>query len=309
MQPFLLLLLLAYSVTSTFASAVPSNIWGRDVAMKSYRVIPVDPTNTANIESRLNQFHGDSNVVTHDTIEKSREFSRRDTQLYNALAVKGSDVNETETFLRTKVQEPDKILQHKEPGEEVTGWWWLMLDTGALEEVKEHKGIVNVEIMKKIEFDGSLPSTDASSSATENHPIPEGPPHARRASDTFSYTARANKTSNVEDTERFLLTRVSHGITPGRFKRDGTIVGWYNLELSDAAAKEVQEYEGILSETFRRQRKIVPFRALDLPRPSATLDLYNHELHKKNDEIFRRASGWEKQRKADKALVVDSQYQ
>jgi hypothetical protein len=33
--------------------------------MISYTITPVDSTNTANIESRLNQYHGDSNIVTN----------------------------------------------------------------------------------------------------------------------------------------------------------------------------------------------------------------------------------------------------
>jgi hypothetical protein len=220
MQPFLLLLLLAYSVTSTFTSAVSPNILGRDVAMTSYTIASVDSANTANIESRLNQYHGDSNIVTnrqdgrivswtftssnqdvvsffesiegvqsvythsapertprdelatpdqsesletstHEAIQNSRELSRRDTQLYNALAVEGSDFNETEAFLRTKVQEPDKIQQHKLRGsKEVTGWWWLVLDADAVEEVKKHKGIVDLEVMKMMTFDRSLAAAD-----------------------------------------------------------------------------------------------------------------------------------------------------
>jgi hypothetical protein len=44
---------------------VSPNILGRGVAMISYTITPVDSTNTANIESRLNQYHGDSNIVTN----------------------------------------------------------------------------------------------------------------------------------------------------------------------------------------------------------------------------------------------------
>jgi hypothetical protein len=312
MQPFLLLLLLAYSVTPTFTSAVSPNIVDRGDTRTSYTVMPADSANTASIETQLHMAYGDTNAVTH---QKTETLPKRSTQIYNALAVHGSDVKEVEAFLRTKVGIPSRILQHKTSDEEVTGWSWLVLAAGALEEVEAHKGIGDVELMKIGEFFGSPVSNSSFQplgvvDPGESHPTPQPPLHARSSPDDLPYRAFANKSSDAKETDIFLRSKVVPPFVPERFTdKDGNIVGWYNLVLDDAAAKEVSEYKGIRSDTFKRSKRNIPFRALETLRLSEKRRSDGYELAEGIGGILPRATEWEKQAGADKALIMDSQYQ
>jgi hypothetical protein len=78
--------------------------------------------------------------------------------------------------------------------------------------------------------------------------------------DTQRYRALANETSDPQSTGKYLNSKVRPGHTPGQIKEDdGTIVGWYNLVLDAEAAKEMKDHEGIDSDTFRVQDRVVKF--------------------------------------------------
>jgi hypothetical protein len=107
--------------------------------------------------------------------------------------------------------------------------------------------------------------------------------------DVLKYIASARVSSNIEDTEGFLNSRVQGGTGYRRILDDDgtTILGWAGLALDDEAAKAVEEYNGIEYplgvEAYTHKRVL----------PSA---------------LSARAETWVKQEKADKALVMDSQF-
>lgn len=69
---------------------------------------------------------------------------------------------------------------------------------------------------------------------------------ARR--DVRTYTAVANKTTNVEDLEKFVKSKIQPGqegaINP--LILNGKTFGWANLALDDAAKEEIANHEGVL---------------------------------------------------------------
>lgn len=66
--------------------------------------------------------------------------------------------------------------------------------------------------------------------------------------DVRSYTAVANESTNVEDLEKFVKSKIQPG-QEGAIKpltRDGKTFAWANLALDDAAKEEIAIHEGVL---------------------------------------------------------------
>jgi hypothetical protein len=227
--------------------------------------------------------------------ERSR-LEARDVQLYHARATKDSDVQKTEEFLKSKIQSGTIILQHVNKGV-VSGWYNLALDPEAKNAVEEYKGIEHVDLMEEWERYEALSTTDGSPGETEHTEL------VRR--DVEIYAALATNTSDTQDTEEFLKSKVQTGHIIFQIKRDNEVKGWYNLVLDAAAYKEVQAHEGI--EAIKVDGKLEPFRALPgnncFPMPCKASRTFG-----KKRVLSSRDLRWEKQAKADKALVMDSQY-
>lgn len=283
---------------------------------------------------------------THETIEKTSTFSKRLIQLYNALAVKGSDVNETEAFLRTKVSEPDKILQYNRPGEEVTGWWWLLLDAAALDEVKAHKGIVDVEVMKNMEDYGSLPPADASSSSgLKRHVLADEHTLTQRAEDQEKQEEIVDNTDVTDPLATDHASATENQPSPGPEhidlgRRDAQVFSCLAKAGTNATKTEDflknQIKQGSKYYHFTRDGKIIGWwdLVLDDTARKAVENYKDIRFFKEGGKklkdfralparnqpssviydapgktaLSRRSGTWIKQQNSDRALVMDSQY-
>ncbi|KAF2850900.1 hypothetical protein T440DRAFT_529503 [Plenodomus tracheiphilus IPT5] len=112
--------------------------------------------------------------------------------------------------------------------------------------------------------------------------------------DVRLYTAVATNSTNVEDLEKFVKSKIQPGqggaINP--LTLNGKTFGWANLALDDAAKEEIANHEGVLG--IRE-----------------SLEVRNNQALPRSDwlqKLTRRAGKWLKQEDADLALVVDSQY-
>jgi hypothetical protein len=236
----------------------------------------------------------------------------QDTELYGALAADNTDVAKTEEFLSSKVQNPDHIL-HYSWGGVVHGWYNLKLDSVTAKEVEAYEGIKAMRVPKTLaDFTASannmVPSKHRS---TENLSDPEFQHKALIRRDDFDvYQAIADNTTDPQITEDFLKSKVQQGRSVQRLTRhwkDNSIIGWSALYLDPAALKEVQAHDGIKS--IKLEGKLVDFRALSIRDTSQYRAHVTHMQIKEDVSLSRRASEWTKQNKADKALVMNSQYQ
>jgi hypothetical protein len=117
--------------------------------------------------------------------------------------------------------------------------------------------------------------------------------------------ARAKNTSDVQETETFLESKIQKGTSLLHHRNDGKVTGWHGLMLDDQAKSEVEKYEGI--ESIMREGKLVAFRAL--PDGDQSCDPYEaHGTLSRRALLSQRDGKWEKQTNADEALRMDSQY-
>ena len=127
---------------------------------------------------------------------------------------------------------------------------------------------------------------------------------ARR--DTVKYMASANESSDAQKTEEFLKTMVQSNTKFYQFlDDDGTILGWGDLALDSDAQKAVEDYEGIegpLAIDEVEEDRVLPTRGW------SQFSHTRSESFENGKTLFARAGTWQKQEKADKALVMDSQY-
>jgi hypothetical protein len=230
---------------------------------------------------------------------------RRDVGTYVAIATDDSNVEKTEEFLRSQIV-PGTDLHHIERGGKMIGWSDLVLEPDAKRVVVNYReGIARVML--------SSPGAPQNVPPAQNR-VPSDPSYARRATGNMDvYQALANKTSDSQITDKYLKSKVQPSQPIGQLKKgDGTIVGWYNLVLDPGSAKEVKEHEGIDSTTFQLEDELVHFRALTSHDSSEiwgpTVGAPAPVPVKAPRRIYPRATKWEKQAGADKALVMDSQY-
>jgi len=123
--------------------------------------------------------------------------------------------------------------------------------------------------------------------------------------DIQNYTALANLTEDVQKTEEFLKSKVQSGTKIASMKNGDKLVGWWQLSLAPDAFKAVKDYVGIkairATEEGRNFRVLPPDDQGNLPRQAG-------EEPVDEQALSRRAEQWEKQKDADKALNMDSQF-
>jgi hypothetical protein len=227
------------------------------------------------------------------------ELTTRDIKWYTVMATNDSDVKKTEDFLKSKVQSGTEIFQHSWGGV-VSGWFNAALDADAKKEVEGHEGVKRVKMMREFEF------FDQPSIEKESQPEPEHKELLRR--DVEIYMALANTSVDTSKTEAFLQSKVQQNIRslyPLKDENDA-VVGWVHLALDAAAKEEVQNHEGIRD--IQVGKKLVDFRALSTRGWMPSKRHITHETIERDHALHPRAEKWAKQRKADKALVMDSQY-
>jgi hypothetical protein len=81
--------------------------------------------------------------------EKRSDVAAQDTQHYGASAADDTNITETEEFLRSKVKNPEDILQHSRK-DVVYGWYNLELDAETKEEVEAYRGIKAMRLSKML---------------------------------------------------------------------------------------------------------------------------------------------------------------
>jgi hypothetical protein len=213
---------------------------------------------------------------------------------YVVTPVDSSDALKTEALLKDQYGDTSVTTNRKD---DITISWSitssndeLAASIGALE------GVRTVEKQDK----GSLPTHDV-------QPL-ESRQDDTAVKDVQLYTTLANKTANPQETENFLKSKVLNSKPFYKIDDwDGSVLGWYSLALDEAALKAVKEYEGISH--IRPQSKIVDFRALDVRQESPVNTFAERSIIEKVKALFSRSDGWEKQEDADKALVMDSQFE
>jgi hypothetical protein len=124
------------------------------------------------------------------------------------------------------------------------------------------------------------------------------------AQDTEYYGASAADNTKVTETEEFLRSKVKNPNGILHHSWESVVHGWYNLELDPETKKEVEAHEGI--KTMRIPKILAEFIA-----PPATYwsQRRTTTAQKGENTLDQRANAWRLQKGADRALVMDSQYQ
>jgi hypothetical protein len=297
--------------------------------MARYIVTPANSTNTTTTENMLKSMFGEANIVTSRrqdeitfwaitssseeiiassirALEGVRQVERQDlasraeavsTDIgrYAAQPKESADDEKTGDFLKSKIQPGTLMVTVAQQDGEVMVWYNVVLSPEAKEEVEKYEGIERLIPLPDV--------APGSASATNDHPQPKAKRSDIVARDTQHYGALARDNTNVTKTEEFLKTKVKNPDDILHHSRRDVIYGWYNLELDSETRKEVEAYEGI--KTVRLTTMLTDFIA-----PPVTYWSQRYETAAKQDKsaLFRRASTWELQKGADKALVMDSQY-
>jgi hypothetical protein len=131
---------------------------------------------------------------------------------------------------------------------------------------------------------------------------PEQNPLEKR--DFDRYLVFPNGTSDEQKTEDFLKTKNQHDMTIYQWRHHGKLMAWYNIVLTAEAKEEVEKHEGI--EYVRIEPEINFNRAL--PVSANIMPLIPTVPTPSDSSLHRRSGTWMKQEKADKALIMDSQF-
>jgi hypothetical protein len=123
-----------------------------------------------------------------------------------------------------------------------------------------------------------------------------------------TYTALANTSFDWHKTEEFLKTKIPKDMplfAIPDLDDDKIVYGWYALPLDAEGKAAVENHEGIQSvdpSTFFQDFRAVPVS--DQLQSNQEID----QAFSKNTVLATRDGKWEKQEKADTALVMDSQW-
>jgi hypothetical protein len=213
---------------------------------------------------------------------------------YIVTPVDSSDALKTEALLKDQYSDTSVTTNRKD---DITISWSIASSDGELAAaIGALEGVRTVEKQDK----GSLPTDDV-------QPLePRKDGLFRR--DVQKFEALANKQVDPQETEAFLKSKVLNGHPVMQLTaRDDSVVGWFNLALDPDAKKTVEDHKGV--SIIRPARKIVDFRALDVRQESPVNTYTEHGFTRKSKALFPRANEWVKQEKADKALVMDSQFE
>jgi hypothetical protein len=257
----------------------------------------------------------------HDPRSQDRHtLQARDAGRYMVAPKEGADAQKTEEYLKTQIQ-PDTRIQTVMAHGAILAWFNVWLSPEAKQAVENHEGVDEVSddseisrhndedtLPSEVEYNAHLPRTTVQHGDLSSQQAREE--LDRRDGEFKRYQAFANETVDIGKTEEFLKTKVQKGKTvqPMLRWRDKKLIGWTNIVLDAAALKEVQDHEGIKSITM--EQKIAPLRATP---PHKAYQSQDHTttmtgLLGKMWKLARRGLKWVKQSKADKALVMNSQY-
>jgi hypothetical protein len=141
--------------------------------------------------------------------EKRSDVAARDTQHYGALAADDTNITETEEFLRSKVKNPEDILQHSRK-DVVYGWYNLELDAETKKDVETYGGIKAMRLSKTLaEFMAPIDNDSSQPDAKRSETVVQ---------DTQLYNATAKASSDTKKTEEFLKTKIK---SPDRIYQQG----------------------------------------------------------------------------------------
>jgi hypothetical protein len=122
--------------------------------------------------------------------------------------------------------------------------------------------------------------------------------------DVQRYIAIAKTNSDLQETEKFLKSKLQKDSSLLDFRANNKTIGWHGFMLDHEAFLEVKKYEGI--EAIEIDGKLVEFRAL--PHEDRSLNSYDDLEMLGKTTLSRRDGKWERQVNADQALRMDSQY-
>lgn len=255
------------------ASDLPPDIMARSAGITTYTVTAVNRANTYETETLLKGTYGESNVVTE-----------RYNGIFMAWKVTSSDgqlAGDIEALSGVQKVESDRVPHDQ-----------------------DRKGAPPSEVENNAHLPRSTVQQGDLSSQSAREELD------RRDGEFERYQAFANETVDIGKTEEFLKTKVQKGRTvqPMLRWRDKKLIGWTNIVLDAAALKEVQDHEGI--ESITMEQKIAPFRATPPYKAHQSQEdtTMTTGLLGKMWKLVRRGLKWVKQSKADKALVMNSQY-
>lgn len=234
------------------------------------------------------------------------ELDRRDAPPYwTCLAKEGSNVTKTEEFLAGKVKPGSNFNHFFDTDGKVSGWWHLVLDDEAKKAVESYEDIFYFTPGgKKAEFYGDSDNINEDSpSDKRSSPEADGPNLVAR--DVQFYNARAKNDTDTKKTEEFLKKKVQPNNPIFQHEWDGVVSGWFNLALDADAKKEVEGHEGIQNVKLMPQLEF--FRSVSTQHWSPEF-LKTEDSLKDKRTLHTRAENWRRQNRADKALVMDSQY-
>jgi hypothetical protein len=214
---------------------------------------------------------------------------------YVVTPVDSSDALKTEALLKDRYGD-SSVTRNRKDDTNIS--WSITSSDGELAAaIGALEGVRTVEKQDK----GSLPTDNVQPmQPRKDEPKPQ---------EEITFIAMANKAVNTQETEDFLKSKVRNGKRFYQLKdhKDRSVVGWYSLYLDEDAKKAVEGHGGIRH--MRRERKIVEFRALDVHQESYTNTYTERGNIEKSKVLLPRSDGWVKQVNAEKALVMDSQFE
>lgn len=218
---------------------------------------------------------------------------------YTVTAVDRADTYKTEALLRSTYGHTNVVTERHNGI--FMSWIVTSPDSQLNDAIKALSGVQNV-VSKHENRDDNRHELQIRGESASAIPTPE----ELKPRDDPWYSCLANDT-DVQKTEEFLKSKVKPGSQFYTMQNRDEVIGWWRLYLDDDAKKAVEAYEGV--RYFKRDgNRVEDFRAL--PRDSQPLSKFEIRALATEEHVLGRRSGsWTKQQNADKALVMDSQYQ
>ena len=216
---------------------------------------------------------------------------------YIVDAIDPTRTTETETLLKHLYGDTNVVANRHD---DKVASWTITSDGSDLT-----SAIKALEAVRLVEPRGSPKTRSADSDAhstkqedSSNSPsVESGIPELVRR-DVQQCSCLAKNTSDIQETEKFLESKIQSGSKMYQFTRHGKTIGWWYLALDPDAQKAVQGYEGF--EYFKvGVQKMTRFRAL--PRSDSTQPPGDiGETSGKKNALSRRDGKWVKQTTEDK---------
>jgi hypothetical protein len=332
MRLLFLLLFCTQLFVSVSASNPHADVSSRRDNMSRFTVSPVDSSNITEIGNKRKSMFGEErfeisnrqdeiifwfftnlskNVVAgiirefqavpqinHQDLAPRAETVTTEISSYTAQPRGDTDQEKTAEFLKSKTQPDTLMVTLGQEDGRIMAWYNVVLTQKSKEEVEKHDGIEKLIPLPSMASDTVSTANDRTQSESKRSEIV--------ARDTQLYDAMAKEGSGVKKIEEFLKTKVKNPDQIMQNDWDGHVTGWYDLELDTEAKKAVEEHEGIENVDIMKEAQW--FRALPKNDWSSYSPGIMHNLLGHDDVMLKRSGEWEKQEKADKALIMDSQY-